>query len=460
MIRAANMFTSTRRAALIAAALLGMQLAVPMNASAAAAAVTLDQLLQQVKNTRATEQEQNAARLKDFTANRAQQAAALAEAEKAQQAAEARSKALSTEFDNNEKEINEVGTLLKQREGNLGELFGVTRQVAGDTANVMEQSIISAQYPDREEFLRSLASAKTLPSISELERLWFEMQREMTATGDVQKYEHPVVQPDGQTVTAPVVRIGPFTIMSNGKYLSYLPSLKSLAVLTRQPPGQFLSAAVEAPGSDQRLRAVCRRPGSRCADRPVRRASRRGRANRARPGSRLRDHRGRSDRCRVLVVSVHLPDPHPHQGRRAAERSRTPERRQPARSRHPGVQRRCVADRRRLRNRRAADLRSDRQRNSADRALPGVPAPRRRRRSVAGTDRYGHRDDPDVPEHHRVRLERPETDGPRYQPGDDRDGTRPRYRHSAAVRQREAQLDVAAHSRRCSTVKVPACWPK
>ena len=119
----------------------------------------------------------------------------LAEAEKAQTAAEARSTALSTEFDNNEKEINEVTTLLKQREGNLGELFGVTRQVAGDTANVMEQSIISAQYPDREDFLRSLASAKTLPSITELERLWFEMQREMTATGDVQKFEHQVVQP-------------------------------------------------------------------------------------------------------------------------------------------------------------------------------------------------------------------------------------------------------------------------
>lgn len=248
MIRVLNMFTSSfassmRRAALLTAALLGMQLAVPMNASAAAAAITLDQLLQQVKNTRATEQEQNAQRLKEFTANRAQQASVLAEAEKAQAAAEARSKALSSEFDNNEKEINDVSALLKQREGNLGELFGVTRQVAGDTANVMEQSIISAQYPDREEFLRGLASAKTLPSISELERLWFEMQREMTATGDVQKYEHPVVQADGQTATAQVVRIGPFTIMSNGKYLSYLPSLKSLAVLSRQPPSQFLKAA-------------------------------------------------------------------------------------------------------------------------------------------------------------------------------------------------------------------------
>ena len=111
--RSQHVHATTRRVALLTAALLGLQLAVPMNASAAAAAVTLDQLLQQVKNTRAAEGEQNAQRLKDFTANRAQQASVLAEAERAQAAAEARSKALSTEFDNNEKEINEVTTLLQ-----------------------------------------------------------------------------------------------------------------------------------------------------------------------------------------------------------------------------------------------------------------------------------------------------------------------------------------------------------
>jgi biopolymer transport protein ExbB len=222
------------------AALLAFAVAVP-----AGAAVTLDQLLEQVKNTRAAEAEVNAQRLKDFTANRATQAATLAEAQKAYQAAEARSNALSSEFDNNEKEINQVNALLKERQGNLGELFGVTRQVAGDTANVMEQSIISAQFPDREAFLRSLAAAKTLPSISELERLWFEMQREMTATGEVQRFEHAVVQPDGQAATAQVVRVGPFTIMSNGRFLAFLPSLKSLVVLTRQPPSQFLRAAAD-----------------------------------------------------------------------------------------------------------------------------------------------------------------------------------------------------------------------
>ncbi len=241
MIRA-SMIMSKRGLALLACALLAVQFAVP---TTAVAAVTLDELLNQVKNSRAIEAEANAQRLKEFTANRAEQAKVLAESERAQAAAEARSAALSAEFDNNEKEINDVNALLRQREGNLGELFGVTRQVAGDTANVMEQSIISAQYPDREPFLRSLASAKTLPSITELERLWFEMQREMTATGDVQRYEHQVVQPDGQSATAQVVRIGPFTIMSEGKYLSYLPSLKSLAVLTRQPPSEFLSAAAE-----------------------------------------------------------------------------------------------------------------------------------------------------------------------------------------------------------------------
>ena len=239
MIRPA-MISSKRALALLTTALFSVQLALPTSADAAA---SLDELLQQVKNTRAQEAEANAQRLKEFTANRAEQAKVLAGAQQAQTAAEARSTALSAEFDNNEKEINDVNALLKQRQGNLGELFGVTRQVAGDTANVMEQSIISAQYPDREEFLRSLASAKTLPSITELERLWFEMQREMTATGEIQRYEHQVVKQDGQTATAQVVRIGPFTIMSDGKYLSYLPSLKSLVELTRQPPSEFLNAA-------------------------------------------------------------------------------------------------------------------------------------------------------------------------------------------------------------------------
>jgi len=209
------------------------------------AATSLDELLQQVKNARAAEQEANAKREQDFKANRDTQAKLLADAEKDLKDAEARSQQLSTQFDANEQQINSLNELLKQRQGNLGELFGVTRQVAGDSANTLEQSMITAQYPDRVDFLRSLAGAKSLPSITELERLWFEMQREMTETANVSRYQIDIEQPDGKSRSAKVVRVGPFTASSNGDFLSYLPSTKKLGLLSRQPPSKYTSAAAD-----------------------------------------------------------------------------------------------------------------------------------------------------------------------------------------------------------------------
>src|SRR6185436_13312922 len=104
-------------------------------------------------------------------------------------AAEARSNALDKQWMANEAKIAELSGLLKQHEGFLGELFGVTRQVAGDAATVLQQSLLSAQYgtptegEERAEFLRRLAGARALPSISELERLWYELMCEMTDAG-------------------------------------------------------------------------------------------------------------------------------------------------------------------------------------------------------------------------------------------------------------------------------------
>ena len=100
--------------------------------------------------------------------------------------AEARSKALDGEWSQNEIRITDLKALLRQHEGNLGELFGVTRQIAGDAATVLQQSLITKQFPvaegkeSRDEFLRRLAGAKALPSIEDLERMWFELHREMT----------------------------------------------------------------------------------------------------------------------------------------------------------------------------------------------------------------------------------------------------------------------------------------
>jgi biopolymer transport protein ExbB len=170
--------------------------------------------------------------------------------------AEARGNALNNSYDSNVARIAEMTLLLKQHEGNLGELFGVTRQIAGDAANVLQQSMLTVQYPaeegqdDRTQFLVKMAAVKALPSIVELERMWFELQREMTENGKVVRFKTPVLQPDGTSAEMEVVRVGPFTAVADGNYLAYIPSKKALTMLDRQLSGSLVDVAedLQAPG--------------------------------------------------------------------------------------------------------------------------------------------------------------------------------------------------------------------
>jgi biopolymer transport protein ExbB len=176
---------------------------------------------------------------------------------------EARSNALDREWTENERRIAEQQELLTQQEGNLGELFGVTRQIAGDSASVLQASVLTTQFgiptegEERAEFLRRLAGARELPSITELERLWSEILREMSDQGNVVKFNALVTQrnPDDPTqldmsnrVPMDVVRVGPFTVSSNGQYLAYLPSAKMLHTLTGELYGEYpgLGRALQA----------------------------------------------------------------------------------------------------------------------------------------------------------------------------------------------------------------------
>lgn len=207
------------------------------------AASTLEELLDQTRQDRARQEQVHAEREKEFLSARERQQALLAEARAARDAAEARSKAISETFDANEKLLTEQEDLLNQRLGSLGELFGVVRQVAGDTSSVMFNSLISAEHKERDKFFSALAQAKSLPTTEQLEKLWFELQREMTESGRVVRFRTDVVAADGKAAPAEVVRIGPFLAMSQGSYLSYMPSLGSLSVLPRQPDSSLTELA-------------------------------------------------------------------------------------------------------------------------------------------------------------------------------------------------------------------------
>ncbi|HYB98506.1 MAG TPA: MotA/TolQ/ExbB proton channel family protein [Candidatus Limnocylindrales bacterium] len=212
-------------------------------AGAADKPATLEELLERTRNARAEHEKVNAERERIFLASKQDQARMLAEAVRKRDEAEARSKALSARFDENERKLAEQEDLMNQRMGSLGELFGVVRQVAGDGANVMYTSLLSAQYPGRDKFFTELGKAKFLPSTEDLERLWFELQREMTESGRVVRFPATIVEASGNARQAQVVRIGSFVAMSEGRYLNYLPSLGQLAVLARQPSDDLTSLA-------------------------------------------------------------------------------------------------------------------------------------------------------------------------------------------------------------------------
>jgi len=216
-----------------------------VGANRASALDSLDELLEQTRNARVIKEKEHAEREKAFLANRDMQASILAEAKRKRDEAEARSKALSATFDAHEGKLAELSDRMDQRVGNLGELFGVVRQVAGDGSAILYTSLLSAQFPGRDTFFAELGKAKELPSIDKLEQLWFEIQREMTESGRVVRFQTEIIDADGKPREAEVVRVGGFTAVSDGRYLSYLPSVSRLSVLARQPGGELQSFAQE-----------------------------------------------------------------------------------------------------------------------------------------------------------------------------------------------------------------------
>jgi biopolymer transport protein ExbB len=204
-----------------------------------AAPATLDELLEQTRTARQSEEQANKERESKFLTERNKQAQLTAEARAELTEQQRRGAALSASFDANEKKLVELQSQLDSRAGNLGEMFGVVRQVANDFSSVVHNSIISAQFPDREAFVTKLAASKSLPSMQDMERFWFELQREMTETGNVVKFKSKVISPKGDAVDAVVSRVGPFNAVSGGQYLAYLPSQQQLAIMARQPGAKF-----------------------------------------------------------------------------------------------------------------------------------------------------------------------------------------------------------------------------
>jgi len=212
-------------------------------------ASSLDELLKIVKRARTAESALNKRRISEFRSARNQQKTLLNNAIAEEKRQEKRTVRLKAKYDANELKLAQMDDALKLKSANLGEMFGVVRQVSLDTSSRLTGSIISAQYPGREAFLDELGARKELPTIKELQKLWVSLQTEMTQSGKVVTFEGDVILGDGTKKKTQVTRVGVFNLLSDAGYVVYNAELSEMQELVRQPEdaytstvGNFLSA--------------------------------------------------------------------------------------------------------------------------------------------------------------------------------------------------------------------------
>ena len=214
-----------------------------------------EELLEIVKRGQYADTQEQRDREARFRNEKNKQAKMLSDAKAERARLEKEAARLEQKFEANEALLVVAEEQLRERLGSLNEIFG---HLAGNTTearNIMEQSLTAAQFgKGREDFMTKLGSKMNegikLASIEELETLWYELQREINASGEVVKFTADVISTDGNVEQRDVVRVGNFNVVSDGQYLSYSPSRGMYSELPSQPAGRYTSSTSDILSED------------------------------------------------------------------------------------------------------------------------------------------------------------------------------------------------------------------
>lgn len=220
-----------------------------LSGAAMADEINLDTLLKTLEQGQVAQTAENKAREAEFVTKRNEQDAALRKLTSDRNSQLARSERLETSFEENEIKLQNLSDTLSKRMGTLKELFGVLQQVSGDASNKFQTSVVSAEISGRSAFMDEMAakmgSSSKLASIEDIEKVWFELQREMTEQGKVSRYNAEVIVAGGEKVNKEVLRVGAFNLIADGKYLTFNPVTNTISELTRQPVARYQTSAAD-----------------------------------------------------------------------------------------------------------------------------------------------------------------------------------------------------------------------
>ncbi len=204
-------------------------------------ALTLNEIVNLVRKSATESSAENKRRVNEFKKQRNQQQALLTKAKATLKALEAKTDTLKTEFDANEETLANLETVLHERAGNLGEMHGTVKILAGDLRSRLENSFTSAQFSGRSEFLKALAANKELPNIDDLKKLWLEFTKEIAEQAKTVKFTAPVLNGDGEVEeNVNVARIGVFNAFDmKGNFLTWNEEGAVLYRNNKQPKGKY-----------------------------------------------------------------------------------------------------------------------------------------------------------------------------------------------------------------------------
>ena len=219
------------------------------------APTNLDKLLELVKEGKSKEQSENTKREAEFKAARDQQDQIL-KAEQRELARQERiADQLEEEFRKNQEKLRIAEEAYLKQLGSLNELFGHMQSITTDSRVTFESSLTAAEFgKDREKFLgdltQKMGESTELPTIEEIERVWYEIMREMKATGEVSRFTATVINVDGTQTECDVVRVGVYNAVCGNSYLEYVPTKGQYQFLARQPAGRYTSSAGRVSDAD------------------------------------------------------------------------------------------------------------------------------------------------------------------------------------------------------------------
>ncbi len=209
-------------------------------------ASSMAELLNLIQQGQARDSREARQREAQFTQRRGEQQNLLNQSRSERNRQERESSRLEQLFKSRQTEIVAARAALDERLGALKELFGVLQTVSGDTQGRFNSSLTNLQFPDREEFLVALgskmASATELASIEDIERLWFELHREIVESGKIVRFNHLVFQADGQQAEQEIIRVGLFNIISDAGYLK-VNTDGSISEMSPQPDSRLRGSA-------------------------------------------------------------------------------------------------------------------------------------------------------------------------------------------------------------------------